>query len=854
MDTASARSRVVAALPVVIALAVFVAALEVLRLELSTVSWHDLSGDVLSIPLPHLLLALALTGSNYLVLAGYDLLAFRYVGRSVAVGRVVGVSMLAYAVAHSVGFAMLSGASVRYRFYSRWGVTAEELSRIVFSYSITFWLGLLALGGFALATTPLSRLGDWPGHEFAPAAGWVCMIIVAGFLALTVMRREPLRIRNWTLPLPSPGLAVTQLVISILDWSLAGAALYVLLPVTDLTVVSFIGAYLIAVLVGMISHVPGGVGVFESLMVLLLAPYATAGQLLPALVAYRAVYYLLPLSLAMVALVVNEVIERRHDVARAGAWLRAATKEMTPQVMAIFTFLAGSVLLWSGATPASPGRLSLVHRLFPLGVVEGSHFAGSVTGAALLILSQGLARRLDAAYYLASVLMVVGMVASLLKGFDYEEATLLLLVLVALRRAQPAFDRRAAIFETPFAMGWVAALAGSLAASIWLGFFAFKHVEYSNELWWRFELHGEASRFLRASVGAAILVILFGLTRLLRHAPHEVEPPTPADLRDAEAAIARQTATTPNLVFLCDKAVLFDERREGFVMYDVRGRTWVAMGDPVGSDEAIPGLVRAFVERCDDFGGVPAFYEIGPRHMHRYADFGFTFVKLGEEAMMNLTNMSLEGGRGKRYRQAMRRLERDGGKFKVVPVADVPALLPQLRAVSDDWLRHKSGSEKGFSLGFFDEEYLRRFPIAVVERNGAVVAFGNLWPGPGRVELSLDLMRYAEDAPPGVMEALLVHLAVWGKAEGYQRLALGMAPLSGFENSPVAPLWNRVGSFIYQHGSAVYGFQGLRAFKDKFDPAWEPRYLAYPGGLALPKILADTSALIAGGYRKLLLK
>jgi phosphatidylglycerol lysyltransferase len=133
VNSASVRARALAALPVVIGFAVFVTALEVLRLELHTVSWHEVSSDVLSIPLPYLLLALAITACNYLVLAGYDVLAFKYVGRAVALGPVVGVSMLAYAVANSVGFAMLSGASIRYRFYSRWGVTAEELSRALSS-------------------------------------------------------------------------------------------------------------------------------------------------------------------------------------------------------------------------------------------------------------------------------------------------------------------------------------------------------------------------------------------------------------------------------------------------------------------------------------------------------------------------------------------------------------------------------------------------------------------------------------------------------------------------------------------------------------------------------------------------
>jgi phosphatidylglycerol lysyltransferase len=566
------------------------------------------------------------------------------------------------------------------------------------------------------------------------------------------------------------------------------------------------------------------------------------------------VYYLVPFAIALIGLVLDETYQRRAHLARASAWLGAITQQITPRLLAVATFVTGLVLLLSGATPASPGRLDILDRVLPLGVVEVSHFVGSIAGAGLLVLSHGLSRRLDAAYYLSSALIVVGMVASLLKGFDYEEAALLLAMLLMLHRARPAFDRRAAFFETPFSGAWLAALAGALVASLWLGLFAFKHLDYSHELWWQVELHGEASRFLRASVGAAVVVLIVAFARLIGPAPHETVEPTEADLADVAVAIGTQTATSPNLVFLRDKAVLFNSARDAFVMYGVQGRTWVALGDPVGPDAAMAGLIRGFLERCDDFGGVPAFYEIGSAHLHRYADYGLTFVKLGEEAKVDLTALSLEGGHAARYRQSMRRLEKDGGSFRIIPVDDVPAAMGQLNAVSDDWLRLKAGGEKGFSLGFFDEAYLRRFPVAVVERHGRIQAFSNVWRGPHQHELSLDLMRYSADAPKGVMEALLVHLLVWGKQQGYRRFALGMAPLSGFEDSPLASLWIRLGALLYEHGEAVYSFQGLRAFKEKFGPVWEPRYLAYPGGLRLPHVLADISALIAGGYRRIVLK
>jgi phosphatidylglycerol lysyltransferase len=846
--------RVRHALPVLAGLVLFAAALEVLRVELRAISWPELTAAVGRVPRGQLALAIALTVLSYAVLTGYDQLAFAYIGKPLPRARIALTSFLAYAISNNVGLAMLSGASVRYRFYTRWGVTAEELSHIVFSYSVTFWLGLFALGGLSLVVAPLPGARELPAHRLLTLAGWLLMLVPVAYVVIATFRRRPLRLWRVELPMPSPRIAAAQLVLSSVDWALAGAVLYVLLPPGTLSFVAFLGLFLVAILLGMASHVPGGIGVFEGLMVLLLKPYISSGQLLPALVVFRAVYYLMPLTVAMIGLVLDDVHQRRAQAARAGAVVGRLTEQFTPRVLAIFTFLGGLVLLFSGATPASGTRLALLSRVVPLQVIEASHFLASVAGAGLLVLSQGLRRRLDGAYYLASVLLILGITASMLKGYDYEEATLLLLVLAVLWRTRPAFDRRAAFFETRFSAPWVAAVIGAVGASVWLGLFAFKHVDYSRDLWWQFELQGDASRFLRASVGAAVVLLLFALARLIGYGPHEAPAPTPADLQDAEKAIAAQTSTSPNLVFLKDKSLLFDDTRSAFIMYAVQRRTWAALGDPVGPEERLTDLVRLFLERCADFGGIPVFYEVTRAHLHRYADFGLTFVKLGEAARVDLTTFTLEGGHAARYRQVLRRLDKDGGVFRIVEPAGVPAILTALRAVSDDWLAAKAGGEKGFSLGFFEEEYLSRFPIAVIEREGQIQAFANLWQAGQRVELSVDLMRYHRAAPRDVMEALFVHLMQWGKQQGYHWFALGMAPLSGFEQSPVAPVWNRIGAFVYEHGKAVYNFQGLRAYKQKFNPIWEQHYLAYPGGLRLPRVLADVSALVAGGYRRIFLK
>jgi phosphatidylglycerol lysyltransferase len=841
----SARLRAV--LPPLIALVVFVIALEVLRHELAATSWRAIVTSTKATPWPQMAAALVLTVLNYAVLTGYDFLAFASIGKRMAPWRIGVASFLAYAVANNVGFALLSGASIRYRFYTRWGLGAEELSRIVFSYSITFWLGLLALGGVSLALTPPLPIGPLPA-PVVELLGWILLALSVAFVVFAGIRKTPIRLWRFELPLPRPAIAIAQWIVSSADWVLAASVLYVLLLDRGTPFFAVTGAFLTAQLIGLLSHVPGGAGVFDGLIMVLLRPYVPAGELIGPLLLYRAIYYLLPFTIAAVALVLDEAYQRRAHAARTAALIGRLAEQLTPRALSLLIFVAGLVLLFSGATPAAEGRLEWMNQFVPLGIVETSHLAGSLVGVVLLLLSQGVARRLDAAYHAANIALVAGIAASLLKGVGIEEALLLTAFLLLLRRARPAFDRKAALADTRLSPGTLAAVAAALIASTWLGLFAFKHVEYSDELWWQFALSAEAPRFLRATFASAIAVLLIAAARLLRPAPHEVDPPSHGDLDSAAGIIATQCHAAPNLIFLRDKGVLFDAGRRGFVMYGVQGRTWAAMGDPVGPSELVPGLIRAFVERCDDFGGTPVFYEVRKDYLHHYADFGLTFMKLGEEARVDLSRFTLEGGAANRYRQALRRVEKAGAIFRIVHPAGVAAILPQLRRVSDDWLGQK-GAEKGFSLGFFDEEYLSRFPIAVIERQDQILAFANIWTGAGRHELSLDLMRYDPHALTGMMESLFTELMVWGRDHGYRWFSLGMAPLSGFEHSPVAPLWNRAGAFLYEHGEAVYNFQGLRLFKQKFNPVWEPHYLAYPGGFGLARALTDITVLIAGGYR-----
>ena len=238
-----------------------------------------------------------------------------------------------------------------------------------------------------------------------------------------------------------------------------------------------------------------------------------------------------------------------------------------------------------------------------------------------------------------------------------------------------------------------------------------------------------------------------------------------------------------------------------------------------------------------------------------YLDLGLAPLKIGEEATVDLTGFSLAGSDRAELRQVQRKLSKAGVRFEVAPAQALDdALMSELKTLSDTWLAEKHTREKGFALGRFDPTYLRNFPMALVHQDGHVVAFANLWTGSEHAEFSIDLMRSHTDAPKGVMDYLFTELMLWGAAQGFGRINLGMAPLSGLEDHPLAPLWHRIGTLMFRHGEHFYNFEGLRAYKEKFHPQWTPKYLAIPRGLHLPAVLLDVAALIGGGLKGVLTK
>ena len=303
------------------------------------------------------------------------------------------------------------------------------------------------------------------------------------------------------------------------------------------------------------------------------------------------------------------------------------------------------------------------------------------------------------------------------------------------------------------------------------------------------------------------------------------------------------------LALLGDKSFLQSESGKAFLMYGQKGGSLISMGDPVGDPNEWEDLLWDFREMADARSLRSVFYQVSADRLNLYIEMGLQVVKLGENGRVPLEQFSLDGPRAKHWRHSLSRGERDGLTFRIVDPPLDEGLVDGLKVISDQWMQSKNAREKAFSLGCFRHDYVRSMPAALVEKEGQTLAFANLWASGVKEEISPDLMRYCDDAPGGVMEFLFLKTMLWAKEQGFRWFDLGMAPLSGLENRQLAPLWNRVGTLVFRHGETFYNFQGLRGYKEKFSPVWEPRYLAYPGRYALGKSMVDIAALIAGDIK-----
>ncbi|WP_206957156.1 bifunctional lysylphosphatidylglycerol flippase/synthetase MprF [Trinickia acidisoli] len=835
-----------------LALAICILLLLALQKISQSIDYHTVSRQLFGIAPARWAAALAATALSFVALVARDGVALRHVEAKVPRTLLWIGATAASALGNIAGFGALTGGAVRCRVYGAVGVTPSQVGRLTVFASGSLILAMVlisALGAF-WNTAPLSAMthlvpGALRASSLVMFAASVLIVACCG----AATKRIRTRWRGITLDVPTRAALLAQIVFGIVDVAGAGAALWVFLPGVHTDFVSFLAVYSASLLLGIVGHTPGGIGVFESVMVFALRGHVAAPALLAALLAYRAVYFGLPLVLSALVLACYEGRALRSALrARLPLGRVARIGRIAPLFLCLITFVVGAMLIVSSATPALAHRLALLQELVPLWALEGSQLTSGILGVLLLFVSRGLLRRLDAAWWLTLALTTVSLVLSVIKGLAFFEAGVLATLLVLLLCTRRHFSRRAALFAEPFTPGWLISVAIVLICAAWVMFFAYRDVPYRSDLWWQFAFDERASRSLRAMLASTLFATAFSVWQLLRPAAGRFVHPSSEDLIDAVRIIRAQERSDAGLAMMGDKSFLFSDSREAFLMYAKHGRTWAALHDPVGPRGEWAELIRSFVMLAHKHGGRAAFYQVRADSLPLYLDSGLTLMKLGEEARLSLDGFDLSGPKRAALRYSLRRAERDGCTAEVIDADAVPEHLDLLRGISDSWLESRAGREKSFSVAAFSDPYLAAQSVMLVREHGLPVAFTTFMTTDLNVEATVGVMRHLSDTSPYVMDYLFLQLALHLKDKGYRHLSLGVAPFSGVRSMPLGSPLHQLGSMVWRFGGRFYNFQGLRAFKGKFQPRWEPRYLAVSGWAGAVLTLLDLS-ILAGGRR-----
>jgi len=704
----------------------------------------------------------------------------------------------------------IGSTSIRFFIYTRKGLNAREV----------------ATGVARLGTASVSALIGWIVAFAVP----ISSISVTGNLAritiiLTVSfafhhfasRRVEQTLRSLhDSPLPKPP-AIPLLGGAIVEWGASAFTLFALIRSVGIEIAlqDCFRTYFVGIITGLLSMLPGGAGSADTVWLTLLQHYgASPDNAAAATLLLRVIAYLGPL---MISLIASVFLFNKLSIDRL-QWQR--------RLLALSTALGAILFLISTATPSMPSRLEWMEHFTPIGVVELSHVAAVLSGTMLLLLTRGIWRGYRSAFVVVGALLATSIIAHFFKGADWEEASFSLILLLLLLSASPAFTRKGGLdlsAELTLAIGMAA-----IFFYLFTGFTSFARFPHFSDLWSRFALHAETTRFFRTGI---VLLLFIGIMVIRRATlPLSRRILASADEINQAEQLVKQWGDTAEglLIGGGDKAVWFWQDK-GLILYQIEGNKVICLKDPVIAPSANRHeMLRAFIEETRRQDREIVFSMISGSWWETLHDFGFRMLKLTEEALIDLPEFTMDGADRKGLRRTLREVEKLGVTAKVLLPPHAPLVVEGCRLASDAWLAAKGGHELQFSACYFSETYLQRHPIvAAVSDTGEIIAFVNvLLTRPGGPS-TLDFMRYHHDRVENVMDYVIAHAIFFAKEQGATTFSIGGAAMRAVGQERTANHVERLLYSISRKAERIYNYSGLERYKAKFHPRWEPRYLAY---------------------------
>lgn len=522
-------------------------------------------------------------------------------------------------------------------------------------------------------------------------------------------------------------------------------------------------------------------------------------------------------------------------------------------IVSALVFLSGVLLIISGVYPTIFYKIKFLDTIYSLSFLRFSHRASVLIGLMLIMTSKEVFFKVKRAYYVTLTLLIIGGVFAFIKDLDYAEGIFILGVIILLRLSKKSFYRE----SIPIKITKLSTILiiFSFIIIIFANFIHKFNIHFSRNYRYYVDFFQSTRGYLRIALYTYVAFIIFVIIWYLTMPKIENdERYVDADLDKISKFYSEIDYGTifSHLVYLKDKKVFWANEGKSLIMYSKYKDKIIVLGDPIATRENLYSSIEEFQEFTDLYGYDVVFYEIEERNFSTYHDAGYYFFKLGEEAVVNLEEFNLVGSKKSAFRNTLRRVEREGYSFQIIEPPFNKEVIDQLKEISDKWLG--SRKEKGFSLGWFSEDYIQRSPIAILknEEENKIMGFVTLMDAnDGGRTIAIDLMRIDKDAPNASMDYLMLNLFITFKEKGYKYFSLGEAPLSNVGFNMHSHLQEKLARLVYNSGNIFYSFDGLRRYKSKFSPVWQPRYLAYPKFMSLPEVFINLCSLIANSKERI---
>ncbi|MCL2145109.1 MAG: phosphatidylglycerol lysyltransferase domain-containing protein, partial [Endomicrobia bacterium] len=720
-------------------------------------------------------------------------------------------------------------------------VSMIDVTKVLFFSSATIWLGLLAIGGLVFTFTPVSLEGITRFSFSTRPIGILFLAVLTVYVLLSVFKSKPIKFFKWRISFPNIKIVTAQIILATGDWVVASLTLYALMPAGEIPYFILIKVFLVSQLLGIISQVPGGMGVFETAIVFLLPTAAENPAVMGGLLAYRAVFYFFPLSIALFMLASFEIARMSKKIDEKMRIFGKSVSSAIVQILAASTFFAGMIAMFSTSTPYSSVKLHDLLNYIPMWLLDLSHFLLSTAAAGLLFISRGLQLRIKNSYIWSCVLMGMTIAFSILTAQPYIVLLGFAILFAALLFSKKYYYREVPLIDTAFSPWWFSAIGGVFVLSVWIGFFVNRQDIFS---WIHLEVffdnmfsQNDAARFLRAAFGVGAILVIVAVEQFVRNF---FRKPVAFDMQDIKNIVNTSDYAYAFNALSGDKKFIVSKEKDAFIMYAPIRDNWIALGDPVGNPKRKSELLWNFKEMADRESVKPAFIGIEHKNIQIYDDIGLDVFNIGQEAKVPLRTINKNEEMAAYFAGISGEVEAQGYKFEIISPEKFDGNKKIYDTINEEWRKNSDYIRRNFIPGKFDESYMREMNFGVVKKDGKMCAFSVIAASKSGYEVSSGVVRHTGCAQ-NVFEYMLFKNMLWAKANGYKWFDLGLTYVPTDNDNDIVKRFAKMFMFA-EHFD--YDLSKLKEFKDKFRPVWHNKYVAVHPDKYIIMFVKNFTALI----------